>query len=403
MSVHVRHRAYRFRCYPNPVQAANLARTFGCVRLVYNKALDARRKAWYRRKARVTYADTSALLTKWKRRQDLAFLNEVSSVPLQQALRHLQKGFVNFFEQRAGYPRFKRKRVLSGSAEYSRSAFSFRGGQIKLAKLTEPLRIKWSRPLPTGAVPSTVTVSRDNAGRWFVSILVEEDIATLPARDEAVGVDAGITILLTLSTGEHITNPRHEARNRSRIRLRQRALARKQKGSNNYKKAQVDLARAHARIADRRTDFLHKLTTRLVRENQTIAIEDLSVRGMLSNHTLARAIQDASWATFRRLLEYKAEWYGRQAVAVDRFLPSSKTCSACGTMKTAMPLTQRVFTCAVCGHAEDRDVNAAKNILAAGLAVAACGAGVRPQRKPPGGQSALKQETLQRELEESPS
>jgi putative transposase len=363
------------------------------VRLVYNKALDARTKAWYRRRARVSYADTSALLTRWKRRRDLAFLNEVSSVPLQQALRHLQKAYVSFWEQRTGYPCFKRKRHLVGSAEYTRSAFKYTGGALTLAKHDAPLRIKWSRPLPHGAVPSTVTVSRDAAGRWFVSLLVEEDIPTLPMRDEAVGVDAGITSLLTLSTGEHITNPRHEARDRARIRRRQRELSRKQKGSNNYRKAQVDLARAYARVADRRHDHLHKLTTRLVRENQTIAIEDLSVRGMLSNHTLARAIQDASWATFRRMLEYKAEWFGRDLVVIDRFWPSSKTCSACGTTKTKMPLSQRVFGCAACGHTEDRDVNAAKNILAAGLAVTACGAGVRPQRKPPGGQSATKQET----------
>ncbi|WP_100444842.1 RNA-guided endonuclease InsQ/TnpB family protein, partial [Glycomyces xiaoerkulensis] len=391
--VHARHRAYRFRCYPTPGQAANLARTFGCVRLVYNKALDARTKAWYRRKARVTYADTSALLTKWKRRNDLAFLGEVSSVPLQQALRHLQKGFANFFEQRTGYPCFKRKRHLVGSAEYTRSAFKYTGGELTLAKHDAPLRIKWSRPLPHGAAPSTVTVSRDAAGRWFVSLLIAEDLPTLPENDTAVGVDAGITSLLTLSTGEHLTNPRHEARDRARIKRRQRELSRKQQGSNNRRKAQVRLARAHARVSDRRHDHLHKLTTRLVRENQTIAIEDLSVRGMLSNHTLARAIADASWAAFRRMIEYKAGWYGRGLVVVDRFLPSSKTCSACGTMKPAMPLAQRVFECAACGHREDRDVNAAKNILAAGLAVAACGAGVRPQRKPPGGQSATKQET----------
>ncbi|GAB3995657.1 RNA-guided endonuclease TnpB family protein [Glycomyces albus] len=397
MAVRARHRAYRFRCYPTAAQAANLARTFGCVRLVYNKALDARTKAWFRRKARVSYADTSAMLTKWKRRKDLAFLNAVSSVPLRQALRHLQKGYANFWDGRTAYPCFKRKRHLVGSAEYTRSAFKYAGGELTLAKHDAPLRIKRSRPLPRGAVPSTVTVSRDAAGRWFVSLLVEEDIPALPDRDEAVGVDAGITSLLTLSTGEHVTNPRHEARDRARIKRRQRELSRKQKGSKNYRKAQVDLARAHARVSDRRQDHLHKLTTRLVRENQTIAIEDLSVRGMLSNRTLARAIADASWAAFRRMIEYKAEWYGRNLVVVDRFLPSTKTCSACGTMKTTMPLAQRVFECAACGHTEDRDVNAAKNILAAGLAVTACGAGVRPQRKPPGGQSTTKQETPGRE------
>ncbi|WP_199042363.1 RNA-guided endonuclease InsQ/TnpB family protein [Glycomyces salinus] len=316
----------------------------------------------------------------WKQRKDLAFLNEVSSVPLQQALRHLQKGFAGFFEGRTAYPCFKRKRVLAGSAEYTKSAFTFRSGELKLAKQDAPLKIKWSRALPHGTVPSTVTVSRDAAGRWFVSLLVEEDIPAHPERSEAVGVDAGITSLFTLSTGERVTNPRHERRDREKIRRRQRELSRKRKGSANYRKAQVRLARAHARISDRRHDFLHKLTTRLVRENQVIAVEDLGVRGMLSNRALARAIADASWATFRRMLEYKAQWHGRDLITVDRFLPSSKTCSACGTMRHTMPLGERTFTCATCGHTECRDVNAAKNILAAGLAVAACGDGVGPKR-----------------------
>jgi putative transposase len=376
-----RKRSYRFRCYPTPAQAENLSRTFGCVRLVYNKALDARTKAWYRRRKRINYVETSALLTKWKRRKDLDFLNEVAAVPLQQALRHLQSGFVSFWEGRTAYPCFKRKRT-AGSAQYTKSAFTWRDGELKIARHSESLRVRWSRSLPMGAEPSMVTVSRDSAGRWFVSIRVEEDIPALPKRDAAVGVDAGLTSLLTLSTGEKIANPRHERRDRERIKYRQRELARKQKGSKNFQKAKLKLARAHARIADRRLDAMHKLTTRLVRENQVICVEDLNVRGMMSNHTLARAIADASWATFRRLLEYKCEWYGRDLVAIDRFHPSSKVCSACGRARDDFPLGERVFRCAekACGHLEDRDVNAAKNILAAGLAVAACGDGVRPKR-----------------------
>ncbi|SDE45299.1 putative transposase [Glycomyces harbinensis] len=374
-------RAYRFRCYPTPEQADNLMRTFGCVRLVYNRALDARTKAWYRRRERVNYAQTSALLTKWKQRKDLAFLNEVSSVPLQQALRHLQSAYAGFWEGRTNYPRFKRKRT-AGSATYTRSAFTWRDGGLKLAKHSEFLRLKWSRPLPRASAPSMVTISRDSAGRWFVSLLVEADVPTLPEHTEAVGVDAGLSSLFTLSTGEKITNPRHERRDRERIKHRQRELARKQKGSKNFQKARLQLARAHARIADRRLDTMHKFTTRLVRENQVICIEDLNVRGMMGDHSLARAIADASWATFRRLLEYKCEWYGRELIAIDRFYPSSKVCSACGTVNAAVSLAERTFKCRdnSCGHVEDRDVNAAKNILAAGLAVAACGDGVRPKR-----------------------
>jgi putative transposase len=189
---------------------------------------------------------------------------------------------------------------------------------------------------------------------------------------------------VTLSTGEKITNPRHERRDRTRLAKAQRVLAKKEKGSRNRDKARIKVAKVHARIADRRRDFLHKLSTRLVRENQTIVIEDLTVRNMLKNRTLARAISDASWSELRSMLEYKTQWYGRDLIAVDRWYPSSRTCSACGHLVAKLPLNIREWTCAACGTVHDRDENAAKNILAAGLAVSACGAGVRPQRRTSG-------------------
>ncbi|MBU3867796.1 transposase, partial [Streptomyces sp. 4503] len=213
----------------------------------------------------------------------LAFLAEVSSVPLQQALRHLQAAFGNFFAKRARYPRYKSRKKSWASAEYTRSAFTWRDGRLTLAKMAGPLDIRWSRPLPEGAQPTTVTVSRDAAGRWFVSLLVEDAIAPAPASSAAVGLDAGVTSLVTLSTGEKIANPRHERRDRKRLAKAQRELSRKAKGSANREKARRHLARVHARIADRRRDFLHKLTTRLVRENQTVVIEDLTVRNLLKN------------------------------------------------------------------------------------------------------------------------
>jgi putative transposase len=375
-------RAFRYRVYPTPEQATELARTFGCVRLVWNRALDARTTAWFKEHRRVSYVQTSAMLTAWKRTEELAFLNEVSSVPLQQALRHLQGAFVAFWDKRARYPRFKSRKRHRDAAEYTRSAFRWRDGQLTLAKMHAPLSIRWSRPLPTGAVPSTVTVSRDPAGRWFVSLLVEDPtVHPLPPRGSLVGLDAGLTSLLTLSTGEKIANPRHERADRARLARAQRALARKEKASSNRAKARVRVARVHARIADRRRDHLHKLTTRLVRENQTVVIEDLNVQGMTGNHALARAISDAGWSELRRMLVYKAQWYGRDLIVVDRWYPSSKTCSACGHLAGALPLTTREWSCQGCGTWHDRDVNAARNILAAGLAVAACGAGVRPPRE----------------------
>jgi putative transposase len=385
-------RAFKYRFYPSDAQAAELVRTFGCVRKVYNLALAARTEAWTLRQERINYNATSAMLTAWKKTEDLAFLNEVSSVPLQQTLRHLQVGFTNFFAKRARYPRFKSKKRSHRSAEYTTSAFRYRAGQLTLAKMTEPLAIVWSRPLPEGAQPSRVTVSQDAAGRWFVSLLCDDRIETAPAAG-SVGVDVGLNHLLTLSTGEKITNPRYERRDQTRLTRAQRKLSRKEKGSANRAKARVKVARIHARISDRRRDHLHKLTTRLVRENQTIAIEGLVVRNMVTNHTLARAISDAAWRQFRTMLEYKADWHGRDLITVDRWFPSSKLCSACGALAEKMPLHIRSWTC-VCGAVHDRDVNAACNILAEGLSVAACGAGVRPQRETSRtGPLAVKQET----------
>jgi putative transposase len=374
-------RAYRYRFYPSPEQAAELSRTFGCVRLVWNKALEARSQAWCKSRKRISYVQSSAMLTQWKASNDLSFLNEVSSVPLQQALRHLQGAFVAFWANGARFPRRKSRKRSLQSAEYTRSAFRWRCGQLILAKMNAPLDIVWSRPLPDDAQPSTVTVSRDAAGRWFVSILVEEAIESLPPGATIIGVDAGLAPLVALSTGEKVVNPRHERRDRARLAMAQRRLSRKQLGSANRAKARVRLARVHARIADRRHDFLHKLSTRLVCENQAVVIEDLSVRNMIRNHSLARAISDAAWRELRHMLEYKCDWYGRQLIVIDRWVPSSKTCSDCGHVVASLPLTVREWECESCGTRHDRDINAAKNILAAGQAVAACGAGIRPQRE----------------------
>jgi putative transposase len=361
-------RAFKYRFYPTPEQADQLNRTFGCVRLVYNRALEARARAWAANRQPTSYKQTSAWLTGWKRTEDLSFLNEVSCVPLQQTLRHLQDAFTAFWDKRSRYPRFKSKRRSRASAEYTRSAFRWRNGQLTLAKMNTPLAIVWSRPLPEGTQPSTVTVSRDAAGRWFVSLLVEDPtVVPLPPVEQVVGVDAGITSLLTLSTGEKIPNPRHERAGRRKLAKAQRSLSRKQKDSANRAKARLKVARIHARIADRRRDHLHKLSTRLVRENQTVVIEDLSVRNMLRNHCLARVISDAAWSELRRMLEYKAAWYGRTIIPVDRWYPSSKTCSTCGRINPTMPLDVREWTCPGCGATHDRDINAATNILAAGL------------------------------------
>jgi putative transposase len=371
-------RAYRYRFYPTQEQEQLLRRTLGCVRLVYNKALHTRTQAWYERQERVGYSETSGMLTSWKKQQQLQFLNEVSCVPLQQGLRNLQKAFTNFWAGRAKYPNFKKKRT-GGSAEFTRSAFKWKEGQLWLAKCSEPLPIRWSRTLPNGCEPSTVTVKLDASGRWFISLLVD-DPTVQPQQpvDKVVGIDAGITSLITTSDGEKISNPKHFKRLRSKLRQAQKVLSGRVKGSNNREKARREVARIQVAITDARKDFLHKLTTRLVRENQTIAVEDLAVKNMLKNHKLAQAIADASWAELVSQLEYKCQWYGRTLVKIDRWFPSSKRCGKCGHVVDKLPLDVREWDCPECKTHHDRDINAAQNILAAGLAVKVCGANIRP-------------------------
>jgi len=371
-------RAYRYRFYPTEEQEQLLRRTLGCVRLVYNKALHSRTEAWYEQQERVGYSETSGMLTTWKKQEDLQFLNEVSCVPLQQALRHLQKAFANFWAGCAKYPNFKKKRS-GGSAQFTRSAFKWKDGQVWLAKCSSPVPIRWSRTLPKGCEPSTLTVRLDASGRWFVSLLVDDHtLKSLPQVDKAVGIDAGITSLIATSDGEKIANPKHFKRLRHKLRQAQKMLSRRVKGSLNREKTRREVARIQAAIADARKDFLHKLTTRLVRENQTIAVEDLAVKNMMKNRRLACAIADASWSELVRQLEYKCLWVGRTLVKIDRWFPSSKRCGHCGHVMSKLPLDVREWDCPECGAHHDRDINAANNILAAGLAVIVCGANVRP-------------------------
>jgi putative transposase len=373
-------KAFRLRFYPTPEQESLLRRTLGCVRLVYNKALHERTQAWYERQERVGYSETSSLLTQWKKEEELDFLNEVSCVPLQQGLRHLQTAFTNFFAGRTAYPNFKKKRN-GGSAEFTKSAFKFRDKEIYLAKCSEPLPIRWSRQIPKGCEPSTVTVSLHPSGRWHISIRFDDPtIKPLPVNENAIGIDLGITSLIVDSKGKKITNPKHFKKHRKRLKKAQKNLARKQKGSKNREKARVKVAKIHLEISDSRKDFLHKLTTRLVRENQVIAVESLAVKNMVKNHKLALAISDSGWSELIRQLDYKCRWYGRKLVEIDRWFPSSKRCNSCGHIVEKMPLNIREWQCPNCGTNHDRDINASKNILAAGLAVSVCGATVRPEQ-----------------------
>ena len=370
-------RAYKFRFYPDPEQENILARTFGSARFAYNYMLRLRTDAWYERQERIGYHETSSALTLLKKDTDFGWLNEVSCVPVQQSLRHLQTAFTNFFAKRAAYPSFKSKHGKQ-SAEYTSSAFKWDGKSLTLAKMKEPLAIRFSRTIPKAAKVTTVTVSKDTAGRHFVSMLCDDAVAALPEETGRIGIDLGLTHFAILSTGEKIDAPNVFRRNEKKLAKLQRRLAKKQKGSKNRAKAKLKVARIHAKIADTRRDFTHKLSTRLIRENQTIAVETLAVKNMVKNGTLAKSISDAGWSEFVRQLEYKARWYGRTLVGIDKWYPSSKRCSECGFVVSKLPLSVREWTCPECGAVHDRDINAACNILAAGLAVSALGESVNP-------------------------
>jgi len=357
-----------------------LNRTFGCVRVVRNRTLAARRERYATEGTSTSYAETDRALTAMKKDPGLAFLSEVSSVPLQQALRHQHTAFSAFFARHARYPRFK-SRAGRQSAHYTRSAFAMRGGELRLAKTSTPLRFVWSWPDVdlTALNPAIVIVSREPDGRWYVTFTVDTvQPEPLPETGHAVGVDHGVKDFAVTSDGEKIANPRHLDRKARNLTRYQRRLA-------------------HRKVRSARRDFLHRASTRLVRENDIIVIEDLNVSGMVRNRRLARAISDCGWGEFRRQLEYKCERARHELVVIDRWYPSSKTCSACGHLLAGLSLSTRHWTCPSCRARHDRDINAAKNILAAGLAVArgspgdACGADVRH----PGSsrvQSALKQE-----------
>ncbi len=385
--------AFKCRACPDEAQQAILSRTFGCIRVVWNKTLAARHARYAAERKGTSYAETDRALTLMKRDPDLEFLNEVSAVPLQQTLRHQQAAFQAFFERRTRYPRFK-SRGGRQSATYTRAAFRMKEGVLRLAKTDEPLRFIWSWPDldVTGMDPTSVTVTRDPAGRWFVTFHVDmPDPVPLPAAGESVGVDLGLTDLAVLSTGEKIPHPKHWEQHEKRLKRYQRRLSRCQKGSRNRAKAQVKVARAHAKVADARRDSLHKASIGLVRRFDVIAVEDLQVRNMVRNRHLARAISCTGWAELRSMAEYKAQRYGRTVIAVNRWYPSSKTCSACGHLLATLSLATRMWQCPSCGTRHDRDVNAAKNILAVGLAVTACGGAVRRTEGTPA-RIAVKQE-----------
>ncbi|WP_433285475.1 RNA-guided endonuclease InsQ/TnpB family protein [Micromonospora sp. CA-244673] len=381
---------YNYRVYPTPDQQEALARAFGCARVVFNDGLRIRQSA---REDGLPYVPDGELskrvITDAKKTPERAWLGEVSAVVLQQALADLNTAYRNFFSsitgkrkgRKVGPPRFRSRKDNRQAIRFTANA-RFKvldNGRLRLPKIGD-LAVRWSRALP--AEPTSVTVIQDAGGRYFASFVVAVSDQPLPPAGAEVGIDLGLTHFAVLSDGTKIAAPKFLRRAARKLRRLQQDLSRKQRGSANRTKAAVKVARAHVRVADTRRDWQHKLSTRIIRDNQAVYVEDLCVVG-LGRTRLAKSVNDAGWASFTAMLEYKAARYGRTFGRIDRFAPTSQTCSACGRLDGPKPLNVRSWICP-CGAAHDRDVNAAKNILAAGRAESlnACGAQVRPAPVP---------------------
>ncbi|MBO7936464.1 transposase [Streptomyces sp. S9] len=378
---------YNFRLYPTVGQQQALARAFGCARVVFNDGLRARQEA---RAAGLPYIKDTDLqkqvVTAAKRTGERAWLGEVSSVVLVQALADLHTGYRNFFASVTGRrkgpkvraPRFRSRKDNRQAVRLTRNGFSLRpNGRLYVAKVGE-IPVRWSRRLPSA--PSSVTVVKDAVGRYFASFVVRTDPSeVLPETTGEVGIDLGLTHFAVLSDGRKVSSPKFLRRAERKLRKAQQALSRKQKGSGNRRKAVARVARLHARVKDARRDHHHKLSTAIIRDNQAVHVEDLAVKG-LARTRFAKSVHDAGWAQFVDLLEYKAARYGRTFTRVDRWLPSSQTCSVCFVIDGPKPLDVREWTCGACGTIHDRDVNAARIVLAAGRAERqnACGGTVSP-------------------------
>jgi putative transposase len=361
---------YQYRCYPTESQKHALAKLFGCVRVVWNDTLAYCQDLYRQGGKKPKYTELSKRLTQVKKTEEKAWLTDVSSIPWQQSLRDLETAYSNFFASCKGerkgrkvkLPRFK-KRKSKQSARFTDNGFTINQYNVTLPKIGD-LKIVWSRPLPSK--PSSVTVIQDAAGRYFLSFVVEIQSEKLPDKNSSVGLDLGIATFATLSTGEKIDAPKPLKKRLKRLRKAQRNLSRKQKGSKRRERARKRVAKIHAKIKDTRTDFLQKTSTRIVRENQTIILEDLNTSGMLKNRKLSRAISDLGWRSFRDMLSAKSEKYGRDFRIISRWEPTSQRCSCCGNIGGKKALNVREWECLFCGTFHDRDVNAAINIKVAG-------------------------------------
>ena len=372
-------KAYKFRIYPTEEQEIFFAKTFGCVRKVYNLMLNDRKKAYEEVKNDPSKKMTFPTPAKYK--EEFPFLKEVDSLALANAQLNLDKAYKNFFRDKSvGFPRFKSKKnpVQSYTTNNQNGTVALIDNKfIKVPKLKSLIRIKLHRQ-PKGMIKSA-TISRHASGKYYISLLCKEEINELPKTNSAIGIDLGITDFAILSDGQKIDNNRFTSKmekklKREQRKLSKRALLAKNKGiplseAKNYQKQKRKVARLHEKVMNQRTDFLNKLSTEIIKNHDIICIEDLNVKGMLRNHKLARSISDVSWSSFVAKLQYKADWYGREIIKVDTWFPSSQICSECGHKDGKKSLDIREWTCPICHTHHDRDINASINILIEGLRI----------------------------------
>ena len=385
-------RGFKFRFYPTKEQETLLRQTLGCARFVWNYFLDLRQKSWKQENKSLSYYDTAKLLTQLKKEPEYVWLNDVSIIPLRYSIYDLDGTYKKFFKGNCGYPNFKKKSGKN-SIGLDTSAFRIKDGKFFIAKSKQPLNIRFHRQLPQNQEIRFLTISLEPSGKWYVSFNLEDpSIQPLPESQNQIGIDLGITTFATTSNGDKIKSPDLK-KEYQKLKCLQRRMSKKQKGSKNRNKARIKFARQYEKITNIRRNFHHQVSRKLVNENQVIVLEDLKVKNMVKNRKLSRAISEQGWYQFRSFLEYKCNWYGRELVVISQWYPSSKTCSSCGSIQPKMPLNVREWTCPDCGTKHDRDINAAKNILAVGTTVSACGDSVRPKTHKELAATSMKQET----------